>query len=52
MVFSFSSITVAEKIGPKCSTNGDEFDYFLTILVFFSDFHDFCRVVERGVATT
>ena len=43
---------MAEKIGPKCSTNGDEFDNILIILVFFSDFHNFRRVVERGVATT
>ena len=35
---------MAEKIGPKCFTNGDEFDFCLTILVFFSDFDYFAEL--------
>ena len=50
--FSFISTTVAEQIGPKCFTNGDEYDYFLIFFVIFGDFRNFGRVVERGVAAT
>ena len=41
---------MAENIGQKMDTNGDECDHVLSFFGIFSDYPNFGRVVERGVA--